>query len=212
MQWPWQPQPPGRVVLLVRHGRTAWNAQHRFLGRTDIGLDEVGRGEAARLAPLGQRIDRVWSSPLARAYQTAESFGQSIERIEDLMELDQGELEGLEGPEAFAAFPLFFQAFSQDPSTAVVPGGESLGAAQRRGLGVLGRVEGGVTALVSHQMVIASIRCAVAGVSLRDWRQFRVPNASVTVLEEVVDAPTDVVRWRESAARWRPPGSSPSAV
>ncbi len=64
-------------VVLVRHGRTSWN-RTRFLGRRDVPLDEVGRGQAAAaadavrtlLGPGGGAVT-LWSSPLGRARETA---------------------------------------------------------------------------------------------------------------------------------------------
>ena len=65
-------------VLLVRHGRTALNAENRLRGRLDPDLDEVGRAEvqaiAAELAAM--KPTRVVSSPLRRAVQTAEAIAR----------------------------------------------------------------------------------------------------------------------------------------
>lgn len=61
-------------VLLVRHGRTALNAEGRLRGLADPELDETGIGEvqatAAALVPFG--LARVLSSPLQRAMRTAQ--------------------------------------------------------------------------------------------------------------------------------------------
>ncbi|HIT74238.1 MAG TPA: histidine phosphatase family protein [Candidatus Avipropionibacterium avicola] len=62
-------------VLLLRHGRTSWNATARFQGQADIPLDDLGLEQAqlsARaLADVG--IDLIWSSDLSRAHQTAQA-------------------------------------------------------------------------------------------------------------------------------------------
>jgi probable phosphoglycerate mutase len=65
---------PRPQVILVRHGRTALNAQSRLRGRLDVPLDSVGEVEAAALAMALDRIhpQRVLTSPLRRAVQTAE--------------------------------------------------------------------------------------------------------------------------------------------
>ncbi|OJX65015.1 MAG: hypothetical protein BGO95_01560 [Micrococcales bacterium 73-13] len=66
------PAEPSRVIL-VRHGRTALNAEGRLRGLADPELDDTGvaeaRATAAALRPLG--IRRVLSSPLQRAVRTA---------------------------------------------------------------------------------------------------------------------------------------------
>lgn len=62
-------------IYILRHGTTVWNKEHRIQGNTDIPLDPVGvemaRQTGARLREAGIRFDRVWSSPLSRAYETA---------------------------------------------------------------------------------------------------------------------------------------------
>ena len=37
-------------LYITRHGETAWNAEYKVLGRTDIPLNEKGRAQAAELA------------------------------------------------------------------------------------------------------------------------------------------------------------------
>ena len=59
--------------MLLRHGRTAWNATGRAQGHADIELDDTGHEQAAAVAPHVARLRPValWSSDLARARQTA---------------------------------------------------------------------------------------------------------------------------------------------
>ena len=42
----------GGVLILVRHGRTAANAEGRLQGRLDLELDEVGSRQATAVAEL----------------------------------------------------------------------------------------------------------------------------------------------------------------
>lgn len=68
-----------RRLILLRHGRTAWNAADRAQGHADIGLDETGRGQATAVAPAMAALSPVllWSSDLARARETAEAVAAS---------------------------------------------------------------------------------------------------------------------------------------
>jgi probable phosphoglycerate mutase len=60
--------------VLLRHGRTAWNAEHRFQGQADPPLDDVGRRQAYEVAALiaALRPGLLITSDAARAAQTAE--------------------------------------------------------------------------------------------------------------------------------------------
>ena len=82
------------VLILVRHGRTAANAQGLLQGRLDVELDEIGNAQARALADAVGPVDRVIASPLIRTRQTAAAFGVPVETDERWIELDYGELEG----------------------------------------------------------------------------------------------------------------------
>lgn len=64
---------PRRRLVLLRHGRTAWNAARRVQGQTDVELDDTGHRQAAAVAPViaAMRPAALWSSDSARARQTA---------------------------------------------------------------------------------------------------------------------------------------------
>jgi broad specificity phosphatase PhoE len=81
-------------LYLVRHGETAANVAGVFLGRADPPLTDLGRRQAERLASVLPPPDRVISSPLGRARQTAAAFGRPVEVDPRWIELDYGALEG----------------------------------------------------------------------------------------------------------------------
>ena len=65
------------LLLFVRHGESAFNAQGKLAGQADVPLSEHGRAQVQALAPLVQSYmpDRVLSSDLLRTRQTAELLG-----------------------------------------------------------------------------------------------------------------------------------------
>ncbi len=83
------------MLFLVRHGRTAINVGNRLQGRIDHPLDDVGIQQSIEIASVIKSIDRVISSPLIRAKQTAEAFGKSIEIEKRFIELDYGDFDGM---------------------------------------------------------------------------------------------------------------------
>lgn len=83
------------MLYLVRHGRTLVNAENRLQGRIDHPLDEVGRRQSIEIAGALRNIDRVISSPLLRAMETAEAFNQKIDVEPRFIELDYGDFDGI---------------------------------------------------------------------------------------------------------------------
>jgi broad specificity phosphatase PhoE len=78
----------------VRHGETAPNVDGLLLGRADPPLTETGVRQAARLAQVLPRPDRVIASPLRRARDTAAALGSAVEIDDRWIELDYGDLDG----------------------------------------------------------------------------------------------------------------------
>lgn len=175
-------------LLLVRHGRTASNIERRFVGRMDVPLDDTGHAEvahmAARVGPLPRAA--LYASPLLRARQTAMALGSpSLDPA--LQELDQGELEGLRFPEALPRWPEFFRAWGEDPTHVRVPGGETMGECQARGMQGLERIArahapGDPVVVVSHKMLIVSVILGALGVPLRAFRTVPMENTALTLL------------------------------
>jgi len=89
-----------RKIILVRHGETKWNFQKRVQGWTDEPLNAKGKFQAklVSLALLGKKIDYIFSSDLARAYQTAVIIGRphrlKVKKVPALKERMMGMLEG----------------------------------------------------------------------------------------------------------------------
>ncbi len=83
-------------LLLIRHGRTAWNQAGRIQGHTDIALCAEGRAElAARSLPERFRGWRCCASPLARARETARLLGAGEPCLDPrLAEMRWGRWEG----------------------------------------------------------------------------------------------------------------------
>lgn len=65
-------------LILVRHGETTWNAEHRLQGQADAPLSEKGKAQAAALAPAfanGLAPDLTVASDLPRTRETARLIG-----------------------------------------------------------------------------------------------------------------------------------------
>src|SRR3712207_163192 len=89
------------TIYLTRHGQTEWNLNKRLQGWKNSPLTKLGISQAKA---LGERlkdtqIDVIYSSPIERAYKTAEIIkgNKDIEIIkhDGLKEFNYGDWEGL---------------------------------------------------------------------------------------------------------------------
>ena len=98
-------------LILVRHGLTQWNEEKRYLGDSDIPLNQNGKQQAVALmhALKKERFDQIFASNLKRAFETATIIknDREVSLISDvrLRELNLGALEGLTFLEAKIKYP-----------------------------------------------------------------------------------------------------------
>ena len=124
-------------LYMVRHGETDWNRTGRYLGRTDIALNEAGRQQAAHLAQhlSGRPVDAIYASDLQRALATAAIIGEQVglKPIPDgrLRELAFGAFEGLTFEEARQKHKNMLDAWLDDPDVPPA-GGEAFSAFSAR--------------------------------------------------------------------------------
>jgi probable phosphoglycerate mutase len=181
-------------LLLVRHGETDGNAEGRSQGRRYVPLNEHGRTQAASAGTLVASMSpvAVYSSTASRARETASAIagllGIEVVTDERLAEVDHGLLDGLTGEQMRAQYGDFVRRWrEEDPTDIPIPGGESLGEAQRRMLAAVEAIraaQGGETvAMVSHNLALHTLVCHALGVPLRAWRLFRIDLASLSVIE-----------------------------
>lgn len=187
--------PSQRQIVLWRHGRTAWNVAGRVQGQSDTQLDEVGRGQAraaaARLATL--RPDRIVSSDLVRARDTAQALSDATGRPFDLdprlREMNFGDREGMTWREAWAAFPDGMRAWVEGDETQI-PNSETHRQAGDRLAGALHDFltelrPGGILVVVAHGAVLRSGACSFLGIPESHWATLGgLGNCSWSVLEE----------------------------
>ena len=151
---------PVRTLVLLRHGRTAWNLEDRAQGHLDVELDEVGHAQArlAADALAGLGAVRLWTSDLARARQTAAyvEAATGLVAVADarLREYDLGDRAGLTRPEFAERFPEEYAAWIRGETAPLMPGEETtdqvrarVGAALAEFLAALAPGETGIVVL-----------------------------------------------------------------
>ena len=169
-------------IVLVRHGETSWSASGRHTGRTDVALEPAGREAARRLAArLAQRTyAAVWSSPLARALDTAREagFAQRVELVGDLVEWDYGAYEGRTTAEIRLERP------GWTVWTDGCPGGETIAQVAARADRVVERARSlaGDALVFSHGHLSRVLAARWLGLGPEHGARFALSTASVSVL------------------------------
>ncbi len=163
---------PNRSFYFIRHGQTDWNLERRMQGHTDIPLNQTGLEQAERAAVLfdGVKIDVIVSSPLSRAYKTAEAIARrknlSIIAEPLLRERHFGKFEGRTIYEVFDEHGL---PHTSSMSAILPPCAEQWHETRERSLNVvidyLNKHEGNVL-FVSHGAVFRAIYECLAHVRL----------------------------------------------
>jgi broad specificity phosphatase PhoE len=178
-------------LTLVRHGETLWNQEKKIQGITDVELSPLGLEQVTKLSQAlrQEKFDRIVTSPLKRAYDTARAIGVHhglpIVVENDLHELNAGEFEGMTYQDLRLRYTEFLERWMIDHASVSMPQGESLQDVQDRVWPVIQRLTetSGHVLVVSHSFVIIAILCKVKNLSLTHSREMRVGVASRTCLE-----------------------------
>lgn len=166
-------------LFLIRHGETWWNEINKFQGASDIELSSQGWRQAQKLAISlkDEPIAEIYTSPLKRAQQTAAEVAKyhycPITVLDELRELNQGQLEGLTREEFKEQYSNFLREWLKNPADLKLPGGESLRDLQQRAWAAVERIReehaSTTVVAVAHNFVNIVILCQVLGISLNNF-------------------------------------------
>ncbi len=178
------------IILLVRHGETDWNRSGQIMGDQPIPLNPHGAVQAHQLAAClkGCGIQTIYSSPVARAVQTAEILasvlGARVTLLPGLSEIGVGEWAGRFWKD-LADEPIKNDYYAK-PREARPPGGETLAEVQDRAVAAVEEVcrngTGGPFLFVSHADVIRSVLAHYLYLDFVGLRRARIDHASLTAL------------------------------
>ncbi len=180
-------------LCVVRHGETAWNAEHRVQGQLDVPLNEVGQAQAqaAARALAREKFDAIYASDLSRARQTAaptaELFSMQVVLEKDLRERHYGIFERLTYAEVKLRYPEDYARFeARDPDYAFRTG-ESLKDFSARSIAIISRIadrhKGRSILVFTHGGVLDKLYRHVTGLPLSAPRDFGIPNAGLNRIE-----------------------------
>ncbi len=193
-------------ICIIRHGETAWNAEGRVQGQTDVPLSALGEAQARALgeALAGERFAALYASDLARVRQTAAPAARALglePRLDaDLRERHYGKFETLTYAEARERHPADYQRFRDREPGYDFGSGESLQAFNARAIACIGAIarrhSGEAVLVFTHGGVLEMVHRHARGSGLTAPRDFEIPNAAINWIEAGA-AGWKVLAWAE---------------
>ena len=177
--------------MLVRHGETAWNRAEIFRGRVDVELNDTGSRQAELLGEYlsDVEIESIYSSPLKRAFKTAQSIAlqqhpvKRVDVLESLTDLNLGKWEGLPRSEVAEKYKEVYTAWMARPDTVTIPGGENLADVRKRVIPLIGDIiarHKGTVVLTSHRVICKVLTCYLLGLDDSHFWNIEQSNCGLT--------------------------------
>jgi probable phosphoglycerate mutase len=169
-------------LVVLRHGRTAWNASGRFQGQADIPLDTRGLAQAERAADVLAELApaEIVASDLSRARQTAEPLarltGLAVRTDPRLREINVGTWEGLTIDEALGRLdPAEAARYLAGEDVRRSPTGETVAEVAARASEALAEIgsraaPGSTVVVVMHGLAGKVGVCQLVGLPNDTWR------------------------------------------
>jgi broad specificity phosphatase PhoE len=192
---PYSPNVNTTIMFLVRHAATLNNVARppKIQGQgEDVGLSQEGLRQAGETAQFlrEQPIDLAFSSPLARAMETAtviaEPHGQKPEAVGPLIEVNVGRWEGRSWVDIEREEPDAYGRFINDPATFGYAGGENLMQVQQRVLPAVHQLlaahVGQLILVVGHNVVNRVLLATLLDVPLAKARGIDQDNCGINVI------------------------------
>jgi broad specificity phosphatase PhoE len=180
-------------IYLVRHGQTTWNKEEIFRGRTDIPLDETGRRQAELAGEYlkGMEIDGIYSSPLSRAWETAQKIAQlhhlKVQLLQGILDMSFGKWEGQSHQDIQKNDKETYRMWREEPHLVRLPGGERLDDVRARAMASLEEVirkhQEKAIILVSHRVVCKVLICAILGLDNSHFWQIAQDTTAINLIQ-----------------------------
>ncbi len=181
-------------VILIRHCEAEGNIKRVFQGHTDAQISNNGKKQLdlLRLRCRNMPIDVIYSSPLTRAYQTAEAVNSfrnvTVHIHEDLIEINGGDWEGHYWSDIPILFPEDYMSWVYFPSNFAPQNGEPMHHVYTRMKNVVHEIvqkhKGQQICITSHGCAIRNFLCWAIGKSIEqlsdvDW----CDNTAISIID-----------------------------
>lgn len=176
-------------LILIRHGESEANVKNIFYGSIDSPLTEKGREQARKAKEIlkGYNYQKVYSSDLVRASETAKimnHLGVEIEEVVELREMNFGIFEGLSYEEILKRYPEEEVQWRENWKGYNYETGESVEDLQGRVVGFLEKLnkEDEDIVIFAHWGVINTILSYYVTGGLDGYWKFSTNNCGISIL------------------------------
>ena len=177
---------------MMRHGETSWNKEKRYQGMTDIDLCEAGINQAlcARDRFKNIALDKIYSSPLKRAMDTAKFIAEDkqldIVSEDCFREIHFGEWEGMTVPELTEKYKDEYSNFIKEPHIYGFPGEKHVDEVIKRlkpGIDKMIENDDGNVLVVSHGGIIRLMIMYIMGLDNSWFTKMWINNTGISIIE-----------------------------
>lgn len=181
------------TIYFLRHGQTEWNLVGKYQGTKDVSLSEEGRKQAEAAAGWFDDIsvDAIYTSPLQRAYVTAEMLSERkhipLQVEPDFSEICFGDWEGLTYDEIEAAFPGSIAKLYDRPDEWEIPHAEKFEDVRKRVMRGISKIletncpeTNKTVVIVSHGAAIRMMLCGLLDLPIRYSWHLSQSNANIS--------------------------------
>jgi len=181
-------------IFLLRHGQIQNSNLKRFIGDSDVLLDEIGLQQADYWGKAFSLLDlnTIYSSSLKRCCNTAEFIANKKQfiKVPELNEISMGTWDGKTFDEIKKSMPEEFEKRGKQMDRFCPRGGESFQDLKNRVLPFFDakiKNKAGHTLVVTHAGVMRVILCRIMGLSLKDLFKIRLHYGQVFVISSKTD-------------------------
>lgn len=178
-------------LSLIRHGETAWNAEHRFQGQSDVPLNKRGNRQVQALQKRfsQENLSALYTSDLQRAWETAELIASPHHSLSPIpeprfRELSFGDWEGLTYQEIEDQAPDLLDLWQKDLWSTHPPGGETLQDLSKRVLAGYEEITSchteGHILIVAHGGSLQILLCHLLGLAPKNYWQLHLSTGSIS--------------------------------
>lgn len=184
-----------KKIYLARHGESIWNTLKMIQGQKDVPLTEKGINQAKLLGKRlrDEKIDKIYSSDLLRAYETAKIVGEIIDVevtvSKEFREINFGIWEGMSNEELYKNYKEEYELWLRQPEKLILEGAETLYDLQNRAISGINKIINTEDSnidnilIVSHSATIKAIILGLLGMDISYFKNLVLGNVSLSIIE-----------------------------